>query len=81
MSCFFSAVVSCTIESSKSTPTSPSSGRSSPNVLAQASSARLTPQIAPCMAFSFLRMLRMSAELSLETSVAVFTYPTLSKSK
>lgn len=42
---------------------------------------RATSPRAPARAFSFLRMFLMSAELSLDTSVAVFTYPTLSRSK
>ena len=52
-----------------------------PMNLPHESTARETSASAPRSAFSFLRMFLMRALLSLETSVAVFTYPTLSRSK
>lgn len=75
MSWHFSLVVSCTIESSNTTRTPPSSGSSHPMDLSQARRARLTSVSGAARAFSFLRMFRMRALLSLLTSVAVFTYP------
>ena len=50
MSCRFSEAVSCTMESSYITPTSPSSGRSTPMPRAQARRARATSPRAPARA-------------------------------
>ena len=63
------------------TRTSLSSGSSTPSERDAAITALQMPAIAPSSACSCRRMLRMSAELSAETSVAVFTYPAPSKSK
>ena len=54
----------------------------SPNPRDTAMTALAMPVMAPSSAFSCLRMLRISAELSEDTSVAVRTYPRVSsKSK
>ena len=71
----FSAAVSVMMLSSKDTATFPSSGSASPNVRAQCSTARLMPASDTSNACSCLATLRMSALLSLDTSVAVLTYP------
>ena len=61
--------------SSNMTRMSPSPGMLSPNARDTCITALAMPVKAPCRAFSCLRMFLMSAELSLDTSVAVFTYP------
>ena len=75
MSWALSAAVSVMMLSSKDTATFPSSGSASPNVRAQCSTARLMPASDTSNACSCLATLRMSALLSLDTSVAVLTYP------
>ena len=75
MSCRLSLAVSEMMLSSNATRIPPSSGSSAPSVRSTASSARQMPAIAPSRACSWRRTLRMSAELSADTSVAVFTYP------
>lgn len=80
MSRSFSASVSWTMLSSCTTPTHPSSGIVSPMARAQAITARLTSTSGACSAFSCLRTFRIRALLSLDTSVAVRTCPTLSRS-
>lgn len=79
MSCCFSAPVSVMMLSSKVTRTSGSS--SVPSERLAATTARHIPVNALSSSCSCRRMLRMRAELSLDTSVAVFTYPAPSKSK
>ena len=81
MSWRFSSVVSVMMLSSNVTRTRPSSGSPTPSLRSAAMSARQMPAIAPSSARSCRRMLRISAELSADTSVAVFTYPTFSRSK
>ena len=82
MSCALSAAVSVMIESSQDTDTSPSSGRLSPRCSrAQKSMACAICEMESPSAFSCFLMLRMSAELSALTSVAVFTPPESSMSK
>ena len=82
MSCCFSAPVSVMMLSSKVTRASPSSGSSSvPSERLAATTVWHIPVIALSSACSCRRMLRMRAELSLDTSVAVFTYPAPSKSE
>ena len=81
MSWRFSADVSVMMLSSNVTRTAPSSGSPSPSVRSVASSAWQIPAIAPSSACSWRRMLRISALLSADTSVAVRRYPVLSRSK
>ena len=73
MSCAFSALVSVTIESSYWTVTPPSSGNDTPKPRAHHSRECEIVARDAVSAFSCLRMLRMSALLSEDTSVAVFT--------
>ena len=73
MSWRFSAVVSVMMLSSNATRTSPSSGSSTPSPRSAAMSARQIPAMTPSSARSCRRMFLMSAELSADTSVAVFT--------
>ena len=75
MSCSFSAAVSWMMESSNCMRVSPSLGMDSPKPRDACMTALAMETIAPSRLFSCLLMFRMSAELSLDTSVAVFTYP------
>lgn len=73
MSWRFSAVVSVMMLLSNVMRTNPSSGGPTPRLRSVVSSAQQMPAIAPSGACSCRRMMRMSAELSAGTSVAVFT--------
>ncbi len=69
------------IELSKLTRTSRSTGRLTPIGRSTAITERHIPATAFSSSYSCRRMFRISALLSLETSVAVFTRPAPSKSK
>lgn len=75
MSCAFSADTSWMIESPNMTRIVPSSGMLSPNPRDTHMTALEIAMMGSCKAFSCLRMLRISAELSEEASVAVRAYP------